>query len=269
MKNIQLHMFELLQQVQDSPSDQEIRIKLANHLAGCVDCAENFKLSKNLQRITQVRFASPDRGARSAVQMIESIKQRVFHRQFFNRLSRPLPGIAWITIGTMLVMLLSLGIALLRPKSIVPLASFTQTATFTPSPTEKNQGKANCRTISHTINQRDTLLAIAIYFNVPLDTLYKENNIENNPLLKPGKSLVIPFCGWTPPQYAKSPDQYGVTPLKDCPIVTYSVQQGDTLEAISSAFNIPAASIVSVNQLENSSVLSPGKSLNITLCKNP
>jgi LysM repeat protein len=104
---------------------------------------------------------------------------------------------------------------------------------------------------------------------VPIDTLYRGNNLENNPVLKPGRSLVIPFCGWSPPLYAKSPDQYGVTPIKDCPLVSYSIQQGDTLEAISAAFNIPVASIIKENQLENSSILSPGKSIVISLCKNP
>jgi endonuclease/exonuclease/phosphatase (EEP) superfamily protein YafD len=168
MKTTYLHIFELQQKIHDSPLDRNLRTDLDNHPAECAECVEIIKLSVKLQNAARYKFSSVDRDLRSDAQMIDAVKKRYRDQQLYRRLFGPLPGFAWITIGIMLVALLSWGIVLLRPKSNIPMASSTQLSTSTPSPTGINQVTNNCHTISYTINQRDTLLAIAIYFNVPL-----------------------------------------------------------------------------------------------------
>ena len=269
MKTTQPHIFELLQAIQDSPLDQALHSKFDKHLAECSECGENMRLFRELQNIAHVRYPDINQNPLSDAQMIAAVEKRVRPKQLYTRLLRPLPGLAWIALAILMVVILSWGISSLRPEPVVKPSASTQSSTITPAPTGIVLPAKDCRDIIYTIAEGDTLLAISAYFNVPLDVLWKENDLENGSVLKPGMVLVISFCGWTPALYAKNLEQYGVTPIKDCPLVNYTVQQGDTLEAISGLFNTPVATIVTQNKLDSPSTLSPGNSLVISVCKNP
>ena len=90
--------------------------------------------------------------------------------------------------------------------------------------------------------------------------------LENDSALKPGMNLIIPFCGWIP--ILHTDNLIGVTLINNCPVIRYAVQQGETLEGISTSFNVPVAAIGFEYQ-SNKLILSPGDILLIPFCKNP
>ena len=267
MKTNPVHIFEFLQQMQESPHDQSLRTKFDFHTKECAECRENLVLFHDLQIASRDKPIETKWNKLSNPQMVTNVKKRIQHRRYIPDLLRPLPGLAWITLIILLVVLLNWGITRLRTVNNVLPANLNLQATHTITPTKIYSGVNDCRTIVYKVEEKNTLLAIADYFNVAIYDIWKENNLGNGSVFKPGISLLIPFCGWSPVLYTY--DLNSVTPICDCPLVQYTIQQGDTLEMISTAFNVPVATIVTENQLGNSSVLFPGESLVVPLCKIP
>ena len=267
MKTTHVHIFEFLQQIQESPHDQSLRTKFDFHTKECAECRENLVLFHELQIASRDKPIETKWYKLSNPQMVSNVKKRINERRYIPDLLRPLPGLAWIIITILLVVLLSWGITTLRAESNRMPATIIQPLLPTNTPTAFFQGLQTCRTIVYSVEEKNTLMAIADYFNVAIYDIWKENNLGNGGVLKPGMSLLIPFCGWFPVLYTY--DLNGVTPISDCPLVQYTVQQGDTLEMISTAFNVPVVTIVTENQLGNGSVLFPGESLVVPLCKIP
>jgi len=267
MKTTHVHIFEFLQQIQESPHDQSLRTKFDFHTKECAECRENLVLFHELQIASRDEPIETKWNKLSNPQMVTNVKKRIQHRRYILDLLRPLPGLAWITIVILLVVLLNWGITRLRTENNVLPVILTQLATHTITPTKIYSGVNDCRTIVYTVEEKNTLLAIADYFNVAIYDIWKENNSGNDSVLMPGKSLLIPFCGWSPVLYTYNLN--GVSPISDCHIVQYTVQQGETMEIISTVFQVPAATIIAENQLEIGFSLSPGQNLVIELCKNP
>ena len=267
MKTTHVHIFEFLQQIQESPHDQSLRTKFDFHTKECAECRENLVLFHELQIASRDEPIETKWNKLSNPQMVTNVKKRIQHRRYILDLLRPLPGLAWITIVILLVVLLNWGITRLRTVNNVLPANLNLQATHTITPTKIYSGVNDCRTIVYTVEEKNTLLAIADYFNVAIYDIWKENNSGNDSVLMPGKSLLIPFCGWSPVLYTYNLN--GVSPISDCHIVQYTVQQGETMEIISTVFQVPAATIIAENQLEIGFSLSPGQNLVIELCKNP
>lgn len=266
MKNNKLHIFEYLQKINDSPHDQALITKWNEHLKGCAMCRENLVLFRQLQNTPQIRRSKPNDLRFSNSQVISSIQKQIREQQFLPRLLRPLNGLAWIAMIVLMVVLLSWGILKLRAGQNNFLATSIRLSQPTTTPTQILPGAQNCRNIVYTVEENNTLLAISDFFNVSVTDVWEKNMLENDSALKPGMNLIIPFCGWIPVLHTYNLN--GVMPINNCPVIRYTVQQGDTLEGISTSFNVPVAAIGFEYQF-NKLILSPGDILLIPFCKNP
>jgi LysM repeat protein len=267
MKTDYLHLFEFLQQIQDSPHDQTLRIKFDKHITECAECCENLALFHELQIAWRDKLNETIDNKLSTPKMVFNVKKRIKYKRIIPDLLRPLPGLTWIIITILMVLLLSWGITRIRSVSNGRPVAIVQSSTPINTPTAIYPSLKTCRTLVYTVEENDTLLAISAYFNVSVQDIWEENNLANIPALKPGMNLDIPFCGWSPDVSSNLPN--GVSPIDNCPLVQYIIQKGETLEMLSIFFNVPVPTIIIDNQLENSSVLSPGDILAIPLCKNP
>jgi hypothetical protein len=267
MKTNRLHIFEFLQQIQDTPGNQSVYTLIDIHLAECTECREFQMLITRLHATGLVKSIETQKYMLPDSQLVSNIQHRIQYRRFIPRLIRPLPAFTWITMITLVVVLLSWGIMRLRTgQNIVPAISMLVSKPPSTS-TEMITGLTDCRSIIYTVNEKDTILAIAAYFNVVPDAIWKENKFTNGSILKPGMNITIPFCGWQP--VINLPDINAVTPIDSCPLVHYIVQPGDTINSISTFFDVPAAIVISDNQLVDNHLLSPDDSMVIRLCKIP
>jgi LysM repeat protein len=262
-----VHIFEFLQQIQDTPHDLSLQGRLDNHLAQCSECRQNMALFNLLKNEADWKPAMYDVHRLSNLQMTSNIQQQIQHRRRFPKIFRPLPDFAWIILLILIVVIMSWGISRLRPGQYIQPAASIQLSTPTSTPTQVSSDRPTCRSILYTVEEKNTLLAISAYFNMAVDVIWRENDLGNDAVLEPGMSLIIPFCGWTP--VMDTPDVDDVTPIDNCPPVIYNVQQGDTIQNISAFFGVSLSTIVSDNQLDTSTVLLPGTDLVIRLCKVP
>ena len=252
MKTTQLHIFEFQQKIQDSPHDQSLRARFENHITECAECRKNLILFRELQSASQDKPIATQEYKFSNPLLISNVKKQTQDKRFIPNLLRPLSGFAWIIMTVLIVVLMSWGISRLRTDSNRMPATIMQPYLPTNTPATISQDLKTCRTIVYTVEEKNTLLAIADYFNVAISDIWKENNLGNNTALKPGIRLLIPFCGWSPILYTY--DLSLVTPINNCPVILYTVQQGETLEMLSIFFNVPESTIIKDNQLENSTV---------------
>lgn len=92
----------------------------------------------------------------------------------------------------------------------------------------------------HVVKSGETLMGIAMQYNVPQTILISSNKIENPENLVPGQTIVIPIWG-----------SY------------YFVQPGDSLYSISYKFKIPIEQLERVNNIQDPSQIEPGMRLYI------
>ena len=105
--------------------------------------------------------------------------------------------------------------------------------------------------VHYTVQEGDTLFAIALNYGVTLEAIAAANQIDNPELIHPGQVLVIPT---------------GPSPRVKFPAVTaapgaYIVQSGDSLFAIAIEYGITVESIVVANQIQNPEFIRPGQVL--------
>ena len=111
----------------------------------------------------------------------------------------------------------------------------------------------------HLVKKGDTLGAIARKYGATVPQLVQANNLGKTPVLKVGKSLIIPMSGVTPLQLAGQTQSAGTTnratrtTVSTAPRVTsYTVRPGDTLSKIATHFNITVEQLKSWNHLTSS-----------------
>lgn len=92
----------------------------------------------------------------------------------------------------------------------------------------------------HVVQSGETLMGIAMQYDVPQTILINSNNIENPGNLVPGQTIVIPIWG-----------SY------------YFVQPGDSLYTISYEFKVPIEQLERINNIESPSQIMPGMRLYI------
>lgn len=92
----------------------------------------------------------------------------------------------------------------------------------------------------HVVEPGETLMEIAMMYNVPLNLLISSNKIENPSSLVIGQTIVIPIWG-----------SY------------YFVQPGDSIYSISRQFNIPTQQLLRINNIQNPDQINPGLRLYI------
>ncbi len=126
----------------------------------------------------------------------------------------------------------------------------------------------------HVVQKGETLSAIARKYATSSAQLIEANNLGKNPVLKAGRSLVIPMSAATPPQpqlvasrttqtSARKPVSKSVSSARS---LTYTVRAGDTLAKIASRYNTSVEKLKSWNHL-TSTRLAVGKRLIIGIDK--
>ena len=99
--------------------------------------------------------------------------------------------------------------------------------------------------MTYIVEVGDTIQSIARKFNVLLEDLIKENNLENIYFLEPGLELIIPESAGTNIEAFEY----------------YIVKKGDTLYQIGSKYNISAELLAEINGLELNEYIFPDQKL--------
>lgn len=114
----------------------------------------------------------------------------------------------------------------------------------------------------HVVRKGDTLGVIAKKYGTTAAQLSQANNLGKAPVLKVGRSLIIPMSGVTPPPVTLAKAS---TPAKTA-TTSYTVRAGDTLSKIAARFNTTVEKLKLWNQL-TSTRLAVGKKLMIAVDK--
>jgi membrane-bound lytic murein transglycosylase D len=126
----------------------------------------------------------------------------------------------------------------------------------------------------HVVQRGETLSVIARKYGTSSAQLIEANNLGKNPLLKAGRSLVIPMSAATPPQpqlvASRTRQPSGRKPVSksvsSARSLTYTVRAGDTLAKIATRYNTSVEKLKSWNHL-TSTRLVVGKRLIIGIDK--
>ncbi len=99
---------------------------------------------------------------------------------------------------------------------------------------------------SHTVRSGDTLWQIANIHGVSLTELLYLNSFDANTVVQPGDVVTVRLAeGQSPPP----------APTK---ISSHTLQNGETLWTVSAYYNVPLATLLSLNGLTESSIVQPG-----------
>ncbi|HVC33955.1 MAG TPA: LysM peptidoglycan-binding domain-containing protein [Chloroflexota bacterium] len=113
----------------------------------------------------------------------------------------------------------------------------------------------------HVVQEGDTLSALARRYSADFDQIALANGLKDPFTLTVGQTLVIP--GGRPP--ATAPAAAPPTP----PRTTYTVQQGDSVISIATAFGVARSALVAANNLTDPDVLHPGQQITIPRGSGP
>ena len=100
--------------------------------------------------------------------------------------------------------------------------------------------------ISHEVQKGESIWSISQKYHISKNNLLSINNINENDILSIGQIIKIP-------QMFSKDDNY----------LVHYVKKGETLWSISRKYNIQVNSIITINNLNNSDLISVGQSINI------
>jgi membrane-bound lytic murein transglycosylase D len=118
----------------------------------------------------------------------------------------------------------------------------------------------------HVVQKGDTLGVIAKKYGTTPSQLIQANNLGKTPVLKVGRSIIIPMSGATPPQQlsaAKTASPRTGFTTGSAQTTSYIVQPGDTLSKIAARYHTTVEKLQSLNHL-SSTRLAVGKRLIIS-----
>jgi LysM repeat protein len=150
-------------------------------------------------------------------------------------------------------------------------ATATETATPQPTPTETPvYTPTPLPTLEHIVDSGDTLLAIAVRYDVSIQSILQLNpGLNSQSILSVGQRLFLPQPTPTP-----SPEPSVTLPPEEatraaCDTVVYTVEADDTLGAIADNYNVNPLAIMDFNGKSTDTVFL-GEILLIPLCeRNP
>jgi len=137
------------------------------------------------------------------------------------------------------------------PLAPAPESTVTPPSVTIPRPT------ASPTPVRYTVQEGDTLFAIALNYGVTLEAIAAANQLANPELIHPGQVLVIP-SGPLPPRAAAAVTRPGAGTAGPG---SYVVQSGDSLFAIALENGITVESIVLANQIKDPEFIRPGQVL--------
>ncbi|MDJ0755606.1 MAG: LysM peptidoglycan-binding domain-containing protein [Ardenticatenaceae bacterium] len=136
-----------------------------------------------------------------------------------------------------------------------PEISPTPTITPTPLPTNTPQPPR-----THTIESGQTLVGLALLYDLTLDSIFNLNNFNNETLVFAGQEVLIPWPTATPPLQAIAVEIGEATLIVDpsvCPPF-YEIQEGDSLFFIAVQNDVPLDALLELNFLTLDDVVRPG-----------
>lgn len=113
---------------------------------------------------------------------------------------------------------------------------------------------------TYTVQEGDTLWAIANRHGVPVETLASANGLASPDLLHPGQRLIIPSAGTAQRRAVGTPAATAAAAKPPATII-HVVQPGDTVWAIASRHRVSVSAIVAANGLRNPDALQLGQRL--------
>lgn len=105
----------------------------------------------------------------------------------------------------------------------------------------------NSKLQTYTVKQGDTISSISIRYNIKLDALYRENNLNGYSILRIGQVIKLP--GY--PLGEESNPRY------------YTVKNGDSIWLIAQKNNIPYSELLSLNNMNSNSKLKIGDQIKL------
>jgi len=122
--------------------------------------------------------------------------------------------------------------------------------------------------VKHTIQPGQSLGIIAAAYGVSVSKIIKASGIENPDTIKPGQTVMVP--GATSVVAVKAKPKDGQSLVEEHTVksgkvvkagVLHTVQPGQTLGMISSAYSVKVSSIINVNKLKNANAIKQGQKL--------
>lgn len=114
----------------------------------------------------------------------------------------------------------------------------------------------------YTVQKGDTLYSISKKNSITLDQLRKANNLTDSDVIKIGQTLIIP--GKTETKTTTSSTTTTNTSTPKTEVTTYTVVKGDTLYGIAKKMGVKVADLMSLNGLDNNSIIKVGQKLKIS-----
>lgn len=133
---------------------------------------------------------------------------------------------------------------------------FLSDTTEIPNTPNPNDGM-NTESTFYTIQPGDTLSEIASRYGTTVQELVDINHLTNPNLIYPGETLRI----------ATNSTIHG-SETRGTGSITYTVQRGNTLSQIASAYGVTVSHLVEMNDIENPNLIYPGEKLRITESSN-
>ncbi len=180
-------------------------------------------------------------------------------------------------MGILVVVLAIVGIigTVLSPREATPTPTATietavaipqytpNVATFTPMPTLETTVTPEVIltlqltptpsvTTTHTVKGGDTLLDIALTYNVTVDAIKTANGMGDDDTIYPGDTLIIPAQGGASPA-ATPPPATGTT--------LHTVAQNETLGEIALRYGVTTDALLAANNLESADLIQVGQQL--------
>lgn len=125
-----------------------------------------------------------------------------------------------------------------------------------PNTENPNEG-INTETVFYTVQRGDTLSEIASRYGTSVQELVDINNIANPNLIYPGETIRV----------ATNSSIHG-SETRGTGDIIYTVQRGNTLSQIASAYGVTVSHIVEINNIQNPNLIYPGEKLRITESSN-
>ena len=176
-----------------------------------------------------------------------------------------------LAVGLTYLAVRGLGVGTPEVEEATPTVTPTETATSEPTPTSTQvYTPTPLPPIDHIVDVGDSLLAIAVRYDVSIQSILQLNpGLNSESILTVGQRLSIPQPTPTP-----SPEPTATLPpaaatIAACETITYTVEANDTLGAIAANYNVNLRGIMEFNEMASETVFL-GQILIIPLCeRNP
>lgn len=176
-----------------------------------------------------------------------------------------------LAVGLTYLAMRGLGVGTPEVDEATPTLTPTETATSEPTPTSTQVFTPTLLPpIDHIVDAGDSLLAIAVRYDVSIQSILQLNpGLNSESILTVGQHLSLPQPTPTPSPEPTSTLPPAAATIAACDIVVYTVEANDTLGAIAANYNVNLRGIMEFNDMASETVFL-GQILKIPLCeRNP